>query len=546
VDQQRVWLAVGLSLLLLVLYQEFVVRPYQTAPPGPIPVQAPAPGKPVEPIGPEKPVEPAGPGQQAAPSRPVAAPAAAERPVATAGLAVSPGDAPVVTVETDLFLARLTSEGARLAGLELEGYRRAVARDSPALNLVDPGAGALPLTLQLGATATDAGVRYTFDKDRLVLSGSDEGEVVFKGTRPDGSPIEKRLRFRGDSYLFDLRVDTPGPAVGLVLTPIAAESAAGGQTPGEEKIVTLAGGKLNERTLSSVAEGVPPVEQAMWSGFTAQYFAALGMPREGTARVVMGTVDGHTIVRLDTTPESGGRYGFELFYGPKERKVLAPLGHDLSRVVDYGYFWFIAIPLLKLLELLHRVTGNYGIDIILLTTLVKIVTIPLTQTSFRSMKAMQKLQPEMLQLRERYKDDQTELQKKMMELYKRHKVNPLSGCLPMLLQIPIFVGLYNALMHAIELRHAPFMLWINDLSAPDRLMVAGVGIPVLTLLMGASMLLQQWMSPQQGDPTQQKMMMIMPVVFTFMFINFPAGLVLYWLVNNILTIGQQYWMLRSS
>src|SRR5262249_6675488 len=149
-------------------------------------------------------------------------------------------------------------------------------------------------------------------------------------------------------------------------------------------------------------------------------------------------------------------------------------------------------------------------------------------------------------LRERYKDDQTALQKEVMELYKRHRVNPVSGCLPMLLQLPIFVGLYNALSHAIELRHAPFMLWINDLSAPDRLMVAGIGIPVLTLLMGVSMFVQQWMSPQQGDPTQQRMMLVMPLVFTFMFINFPAGLVLYWLVNNVLTIGQQYFMLQSA
>ena len=133
-----------------------------------------------------------------------------------------------------------------------------------------------------------------------------------------------------------------------------------------------------------------------------------------------------------------------------------------------------------------------------------------------------------------------------MELYRRHRLNPLTGCLPMVLQLPIFVGLYNTLSHAIELRHAPFALWIRDLSAPDRLMIGGVGVPVLTLLMGASMFLQQWLTPQQGDPTQQRMMMIMPLVFTFMFINFPAGLVLYWLVNNLLTIGQQYAMMRSS
>jgi YidC/Oxa1 family membrane protein insertase len=180
-----------------------------------------------------------------------------------------------------------------------------------------------------------------------------------------------------------------------------------------------------------------------------------------------------------------------------------------------------------------------------LTAFVKVVTAPLTRKTFRNMREMQKIQPQMAKLRERFKDDQTALQKEMMELYRRHRVNPFSGCLPMVLQIPIFIGLYNALSHAIELRHAPFMLWINDLSAPDRLMIGSVPVPVLTLLMGASMFLQQWLTPQQGDPTQQRMMMFMPLVFTFMFINFPAGLVLYWLVNNVLTIAQQYWMMRS-
>src|SRR5690242_14841906 len=168
---------------------------------------------------------------------------------------------------------------------------------------------------------------------------------------------------------------------------------------------------------------------------------------------------------------------------------------------------------------------------------------------------MQKIQPQMAKLRERLKNDQVALQKEMMELYRRHRVNPLSGCVPMLLQLPILYGLYSALSRSIELRHAPFALWINDLSAPDRLVIPGIpgtlpligaGVPVLTLVMGASMFLQQWLSPQQGDPTQQRMMMFMPIMFTFMFINFPAGLVLYWLVNNLLTIGQQYLMMRSA
>jgi YidC/Oxa1 family membrane protein insertase len=187
-----------------------------------------------------------------------------------------------------------------------------------------------------------------------------------------------------------------------------------------------------------------------------------------------------------------------------------------------------------------------------MTVLIKVLFMPLTQKSMRSMREMQKLQPQMTALRERYKDNSEQMNKEIMELYRRHKVNPLGGCLPMVLQIPVFIGLYQALLNAVELRHAPFVLWINDLSAPDRLgsmqlpFVDQPGIPVLTLFMGVSMFLQQWMTPTAGDPTQQRVMLIMPLVFTFMFINFPAGLTLYWLVNNILTIAQQYTLNRPE
>jgi YidC/Oxa1 family membrane protein insertase len=199
----------------------------------------------------------------------------------------------------------------------------------------------------------------------------------------------------------------------------------------------------------------------------------------------------------------------------------------------------------------NTVTGSYGIDIILLTVLIKLLTAPLTHKSFVSMKQMQKLQPQMARLQEKFKDDREKLNKEIMELYRRNKVNPLGGCLPMVLQIPIFIGLYNALLTPIELRHAPFM-WIKDLSRPDweslPLTVAGwsFGVPILTLLMGASMFIQQWMTPSAGDPNQRRMMLLMPIVFTAMFINFPSGLTIYWLVNNILSIGQQYLVNRMS
>jgi YidC/Oxa1 family membrane protein insertase len=203
------------------------------------------------------------------------------------------------------------------------------------------------------------------------------------------------------------------------------------------------------------------------------------------------------------------------------------------------------------LHFFHRFTGSYGVDIIVLTVLIKILLAPLTHKSFVSMKAMGKLQPQMEKIKEKYGNDKEKLNKEIMELYRRNGVNPLGGCLPMVLQFPVFIGLYNALSTPIELRHAPF-LWIKDLSRPDweslPIAIAGwqFGIPVLTILMGASMFIQQWMTPTAGDPNQRKIMMLMPLMFTFMFVSFPAGLTVYWLVNNLLTIAQQYWINRQD
>lgn len=526
-DQRRIWLAVGLSLLLLLAYQEFVVRPYQQ--------------KAQEATSQESP--PALPGAAAEPSaaRPEVPPATTPSDLA------APAGGRTITVETDLVTATITTQGGRLESLRLKRFRRSVGPDSPDLNLVESGAAVLPLTLQLGASATDAGIAYEADRDRLTLTGNADGAVTLTGRRPDGSTITKRLGFKGDSYLFSLNASVRDGAVGLVLAPVASEGAQGGQHSGVESAIALdaSNRRVTEHAVKDLSGDAVTIPEALWAGFSAQYFAALAMPMQGAAKIVMGKSGDVPVVRVDV-PVADGAAGFDLFFGPKDPKVLDGLAHDLDRVIDFGWFWFIAQPLLRLLELFQKLTGNYGVAIILLTALVKVVTIPLTQTSFRSMRAMQQLQPEMQRLRERHKDDQMELQKQMMELYKKNKVNPFAGCLPMILQMPIFIGLYQALNHAIELRHAPFMLWIDDLSAPDWLSVGGVHVPVLVILMGLSMLVQQRMTPQQGDPAQQRMMMVMPLVFTFMFINFPSGLVLYWLVNNVMTIAQQAVMLRRA
>ncbi len=451
------------------------------------------------------------------------------------------GDERLIEVETDVLRIAITPVGGRLARIELKTYRQAVDPKSAPLDLVQPGP-VLPGTVSIGASASDAAFTYAADRTGLALTGSEQGDVVLTATGHDGLQLQKRYRFTGDGYVFEVNARAEGTAapstLGLVLTPVPVES-----TRARGTAIALAG-HLVEKPITDLVKAPTRIDASTWAGFSAQYFLTVALPGTGSAPALLTAVDGTPVVRLDS-PLADGQASFAVYAGPKDREDLSRAGHDLDRALDFGWFWFIAIPLLRALRLLHAALGNYGVAIIVLTAMVKLATAPLTRTTFRNMREMQKIQPQMAKLRERFKDDQVALQKEMMELYRRHRVNPFSGCLPMVLQLPIFVGLYNALSHAIELRHAPFALWINDLSAPDRLMVGGVGVPVLTLFMGASMFLQQWLTPQQGDPAQQRMMMFMPLVFTFMFINFPAGLVLYWLVNNVLTIGQQYMMMRT-
>jgi YidC/Oxa1 family membrane protein insertase len=211
----------------------------------------------------------------------------------------------------------------------------------------------------------------------------------------------------------------------------------------------------------------------------------------------------------------------------------------LENAIDFGdWLKWLAMPLLVALKFLYGYVHNYGIAIIILTILIKLIFWPLGNKSYKSMKEMQKLQPKMAALREKYKDDKTKLSQESMALYKTHKVNPLGGCLPMVVQIPVFFGLYKSLLYAIELRHSPFFWWIQDLSAKDPYYITPI-------IMGATMFIQQKMTPTGADPMQAKIMLFMPIIFTFMFLNFPSGLVIYWLFNNIISIGQQVYINRQ-
>jgi YidC/Oxa1 family membrane protein insertase len=282
-----------------------------------------------------------------------------------------------------------------------------------------------------------------------------------------------------------------------------------------------------------------------YTGFDEGYFSFIFAPK-GPAKPDL------LITKVSNAPVDrfifrDGRIESLLYFVPNKVSLLKELNISAEKIVNFGWFDIIAKPMLWGMNYSNKFTHNYGIDIILLTVLIKIIFYPLSLKSYKSMKQMQKMQPVIAKLKEKYKDDREKLNKEMMEIYKGKGINPLGGCLPMVVQIPVFFALYRVLMGAIEFRHAPFMLWINDLASPENLYtlnVAGYSLPlrVMPLIMGITMVIQQKMTPTSVDPMQEKMMLFMPVVFTFLFWGFPTGLVLYWLINNVISIGQQYYI----
>ncbi len=542
--EKRALIAVGISILILVLYQEVVLRRLYPVPSGEPPA-----------------------GEQEA-ETPAVAPAAPQPPAELAGEPSTPHPAGAetagrrVTVDTDFYRATFTTVGARLESFQLKKYGTTVDPKSPWLETVIPGQGGeLPFGVELRGTSalSDTGVAYGIEGGAQNLTDGETGSLDFVGQLA-GVTVHKHFVFTGNHYEFTGTVSLANiPAEDTEVGVSWAKMVPLQPQPGSEIVFDhsayLDGRKLNEDTFDKLAAGKIVTGDIVWAAYAGRHFLSAMVPAEGRNPRLWLKLRDHTAEQKLLFPVPAGgtlQLPFEIYLGPKDFDLLEGVGHSLSRAINLGYFGFIAVPLLHVLKFSHTATGNYGLDIILMTLLIKILFIPLTQRSFRSMREMQKLQPQMTKIREKFKDNTEQMNKEIMELYRRHKVNPLGGCLPMILQIPVFIGLYSALQNAVELRHAPFLLWINDLSSPDRLgtlqlpFVQHPGVPVLTLLMGISMFVQQWMSPTAGDPTQQRAMMIMPLMFTFMFVNFPSGLALYWLVNNVLTIVQQYYINRTA
>ncbi|MBU0959891.1 MAG: membrane protein insertase YidC, partial [Proteobacteria bacterium] len=392
------------------------------------------------------------------------------------------------------------------------------------------------------------------------------GKLVMTGSG-NGLSIERTYTFNKDSYVMELAVRVKNISSGVLQgsaelhqsnTPFRDSGQPGSQFLFVGPAYYMHD-SLTEVKAGDYEDGPKTVEGPMdWAAYEGTYFMCGIIPvgdsvisttmqkfgEEGVRMKVNSTLD---------TLQAGEEkvYSYKLYFGPKKLDILKSVGSNLNKAVNFGWFDVIAQPTLWLLNIFHGIFKNYGIAIILVTIIFKAVFWPITQKGLKSMKNMQKLQPKMVKLKEKYKNDPTRMNQEVMNLYKTYKVNPLGGCLPMVLQIPVFFALYKVLLMCIELRHAPFMLWITDLSAPDRLPI-GIdipylgGIPVLTLLMGGSMFLQQKMTPTTADPTQAKIMLFLPILFTFMFVNFASGLVLYWFVNNLLAILQQQLLNRQK
>jgi len=462
-----------------------------------------------------------------------------------------PSQEEVIRIETELYSVVFTTRGGTIKSYEIKQYKDKEGKNVVLLK----GPGLKP---PLGIGPKDdfnlSGINFSVSlsgsspaKKELILNKDNKsGSLVFEYIN-SGISVKRVYKFYDDSYRIDLKDEvlglpdywvTLGTDFGIYdnkdtsahVGPVLLE---------ETNRLEFNTKKLN--VAESFKEGLK------WIAQEDKYFFAALVPLTSVEEARVWKEKDSPVIAFRGRP---GINNFILYAGPKEHDRLKVLNVGLEHIIDFGFFSVIARPLFWLLKLFYEFIGNYGWAIIFLTIIVRIPFIPLVNKSQKSMKKMQEIQPRMAEIREKYKKDPQRMQKEMMELYKKYKVNPLGGCLPILLQIPIFFALYKILLIAIELRGAPFMLWIKDLSAPDTLfghipswfpLIGGFAVGPLPVLMGISTFIQQKMTPSSMDPRQAKIMMLMPIVFTFIFLNFASGLVIYWLMNNVFSIAQQFY-----
>jgi YidC/Oxa1 family membrane protein insertase len=398
---------------------------------------------------------------------------------------------------------------------------------------------------------------FQTDATQYELKPGQDSVTVKLTWQQDGLQVVKRYTFHRGSYVIDVAYDVTNNGTATLAPDAYFQLLRNGHPPaGDPKFVhTYTGAavytdatkfhKIGFPDIEKGKEQLPPKSNDGWIAMLQHYFLSAWLPENKTPREFYTRRVGNdlysagVIVPVGTiAPGSTRSVSMRLYAGPQEQKNLSALAPGLDLSVDYGWLTVIATPIFWVLSAIHGVVGNWGVAIILLTVLIKLAFFPLSAKSYRSMAQMRVLSPKLQKLKEQYGDDRQKLHQAMMELYKTEKINPLGGCLPVVVQIPVFISLYWVLLATVELRQAPFALWIHDLASPDPYYV-------LPIIMGITMILQTKLNPTPPDPIQAKVMMIMPIAFSIFFFFFPAGLVLYWLVNNVLSITQQWYITRG-
>jgi YidC/Oxa1 family membrane protein insertase len=459
-----------------------------------------------------------------------------------------------IPLETDEYSAVFSTRGAALKSFQLKKYRTSIDKNAKLIELVKNRAGLpAPLTVSFGGSDFNIPDNALYEARGAAndAQNPDEGgQLIFTLEYPGLLKVEKIYRFHRGKYNFDLEVRTTNltsNAVNQVTSLNWHELIDPNAVPdeyGHDGPVSMVAKNIEREDLKKMASSKTMGPDVSWGGFETKYFIAAMIPQTPSLTTLSLTKDAQNTVSVTLKspktlipPGQTGSNSYSLYLGPKDHSLLSASNAGLENAIDFGdWLKWLAMPLLISLKFIYNnFIHNYGIAIILLTLIIKIIFWPLGNKSYRSMKEMQKLQPKIAEMREKYKDDKARISQEMMALYKSHKVNPLGGCLPMVIQIPVFFGLYKTLLFAIELRHSPLIWWIQDLSAKDPYYITPI-------IMGATMFVQQKMTPPAGDPMQAKIMLFMPIIFTVMFLNFPSGLVIYWLFNNVISIGQQYYI----
>ncbi|MCL5023169.1 MAG: membrane protein insertase YidC [Nitrospirae bacterium] len=437
-----------------------------------------------------------------------------------------------IRVETDFYIAVFSSRGGTVKSFVLKKYKD---KDGSPVSLL-AGPEAVP-ALALGEKDDFplAKINFSVKGSDLNLKDSQKGTFIFEYASQKFS-VRRTYTFYADSYKFDLTDEVSGlPDYWLALGSHFGIHDTKDSTAPHIGPVILQGTDRIDIVAKKLDQPKEYKDGIKWVAQEDKYFFASIVPSAGVVEAKAWRAQDSAVIALKLKQ---GVNSYLIYAGPKDYNRLEKLEVGLQHIIDFGFFSILARPLFWILKFFYSFLGNYGWAIVLLTIIVRIPFVPLLNKSQKSMRKMQQLQPKLTELKEKYKNDPQKLQKETLEMYKKYKVNPVGGCLPMLLQIPVFYALYKVLMIAIELRGAPFMLWITDLSSKDPYYI-------LPIVMGITMVLQQKMTPTSMDPKQNKMMMLMPVVFTFLFLNFASGLVLYWLVNNILSIIQQFFTNRK-